>query len=88
MSEQVVVDEAVRVMIRTLSSGKIVPKSFMWRGQTHYVSAQGRQWADQMEGKRVRCFLVQTVDLNSYELRWEPVEDVWSLHRAWLMNAV
>jgi hypothetical protein len=88
MREHRVIDEPVRVAIRTLSSGKIVPKSFVWQGQTHYVAAQGRQWAEQMDGKRVRCFLVQTMGLNSYELRWEPVEDVWNLHRAWLMNAV
>ncbi len=88
MREHRVIDEPVRVAIRTLSSGKIVPKSFVWQGQTQYVAAQGRQWAEQMDGKRVRCFLVQTMGLNSYELRWEPVEDVWILHRAWLMNAV
>ncbi len=88
MSEQIAVDEPVRVAIRTLPSGKIVPKLFVWQGQTHYVSAQGRQWAEGRDGKRVRCFLVQTLNQNAYELRWDAAEDVWSLHRAWLMNAV
>lgn len=88
MSEQTVIDEPARVVMRVLPSGRIAPKSFTWQGQTHYVAAQGRQWAEEVEGKRVRCFLVQTLDMGCYELRWDAAEDVWSLHRAWLMKAV
>ena len=88
MSELVAIDEPVRVAVRGLSSGKIAPKSFVWQGKTYFVSARGRQWSEWTDGKQVRCFLVQTPDMNSYELRWDPVEDRWSLHRAWFINSV
>ena len=88
MSELVAIGEPVPVAIRTLSSGKIVPKSFVWQGQRRFVSARGRQWTERLDGKRFRCFLIQTLNRNAYELRWDPVEDLWILHRAWVMNAV
>ena len=88
MSRQTVVNESVQVSARMLPSGKIVLKSFDWQGVTHYVFAHGRQWEEESGGKRLRCFLVQTGDLNSYELRWDPVEDEWRLYRAWIANFV
>ena len=88
MSRQAAVNETVEVTARLLASGKIVLKSFDWQGRTHYVTAQGRQWDERTEDKRLRCFLVQTPDQNSYELRWDPAEDEWNLHRAWLANLV
>ena len=88
MSYQVAVNDPIRVNVRLLPSGKIVPKSFDWQGRTHYVVAQGRQWDERTEDKRLRCFLVQTPDQNSYELRWDPAEDEWNLHCAWLANLV
>ena len=88
MSRQAAVYETIEVKVRLLSSGKIVLKSFDWQGMTHYVVAQGRQWDERMEGQRFRCFLVQTQDRTTYELRWDPNEDVWHLHCAWLENLV
>jgi hypothetical protein len=88
MRQQVSIEELVRVAVRTLPSGKIAPKSFIWREQTHNVSAVGRQWAERTDGVRLRCFLVQTQDQNAFELHWNPAEDIWSLHRAWLQNLV
>lgn len=82
------VDEVVRVSVRVLPSGKVVPKTFDWQGGTYYVMACGRQWEEESGGRRFRCFLVQTGDLNSYELRWDPVEDEWRLHQAWINGFV
>lgn len=86
MSRQVAVDDPIRVAARLLPSGKMVLKSFDWQGKKHYVAAQGRQWDERIEGQRFRCFLVQTQDLNSFELRWDPAEDEWILYQAWLTN--
>ncbi len=82
------VNESVRVSVRMLPSGKIVLKSFDWHGGTHYVVAHGRRWVEESGEKRLRCFLVQTGDLNSYELRWDPAEDEWILYQAWIANLV
>ncbi len=88
MTTQVLVDEPIQILVRTLPSGKIVPTSFIWRDRTHYVSDVGRQWEERVDGQSIRCFLVQTVDRNTYELRWNPAGDEWSVHRAWLQSLV
>ncbi len=88
MGREVGIDEPVRVAVRALPTGKVAPKSFVWQGRTHFVIALGRQWVEEVDGVRWRCFLVQTQGQNSYELRWEPMEDEWVLHRGWLVNLV
>lgn len=88
MSVEVIVDEPIRVLVRTLPSGKIVPTSFVWRDRTRYVSDAGRQWEERVEGKHVRCFLVKSVDNTTYELHWDPAGDEWRVHRAWLETIV
>lgn len=88
MAVEVIVDEPIQVLVRTLPSGKVVPTSFVWRDRTRYVSDVGRQWEERVEGKSVRAFLVKAVNGDTYEVRWDPAGDAWSLHRAWLQNMV
>lgn len=88
MSRQVAVNEAVKVGVRLLPSGKVTPKSFEWQGRTHFVVAQGRQWEERKAGKRVRCFLVQTQERSSFELQWDAAEDEWVLYQAWIADFV
>ncbi len=88
MSRQVAVDEAVQVAARILPSGEVVVKAFDWQGSRHDVTAHGRRWEERTEGGRLRCFLVQTQNLSSFELRWDPAEDQWRLYQAWLVNLV
>lgn len=88
MTVAVIVNEPVRVLVRTLPNGSIRPTSFVWRDRTRYVADVGRQWEERVEGKSLRCFLVKGVDNSTYELRWDPAGDVWTLHRAWLDNLV
>ena len=84
MTKEVYVNEQVDVLVRMLPSGSIRPTSFLWRGKTRYVGDVGRQWEERVEGKSIRCFLVRGVDSSSYELRWDPAGDSWSVYRAWL----
>jgi len=84
MTREVLVDEPVDVLVRVLPSGSIQPTSFLWRDKTRYVGDVGRQWEERVDGKSVRCFLIQAVDHSTYELRWDPAGDQWTLHRAWL----
>jgi hypothetical protein len=86
MSREVIVDEPVSTLVRTLPNGQINPTSFLWRDRTRYVSDVGRQWEERVQGRTLRCFLVQTVERNTYELRWDPAADAWTLHRAWLVD--
>ncbi len=88
MHVEVVVEEPVQVLTRLLPSGQLVPTSFVWRERTRYVMDVGRQWEERVEGRPVRCYLVRTVDLDTYELCWDPAADTWTIRRAWLSNLV
>ena len=84
MPSEVLVDEPADVLVRIMPDGSIRPTSFLWRNRTRYVSDVGRQWEERVAGESLRCFLIQTVDNNTYELHWNPAADSWSIHRAWL----
>lgn len=88
MSQQVAVNEVVQVEARMGPAGGVVVKAFDWRGRRHHVASHGRRWEERRDGRLIRCFLVQTAELNSFELRWDPVGDDWTLHQAWLVNHV
>jgi len=86
VGREVLVNEDVKVLWRTLPNGQMRPTSFIWRDRTRYVSEVGRAWEERSGGHVQRCFLLLAVDGSSYELRWEPAEDRWLLHRAWLRD--
>ena len=88
MNSEVIVDEEVDVLLRVLPSGALQPTSFLWRNKTRYVGDVGRTWEERVDGRTLRCYLVQAVDNNTFELRWDPAADVWTIHRAWLRDMV
>ena len=88
MASEVLIDEPIDVLIRVLPNGSVRPTSFLWRDRTRYVADVGRQWEERVGGKSVRCFMIMTVDHNSYELRWDPAGDRWTVHRGWLRDLV
>ena len=88
MNREVLVDEQVDALVRVMPSGEIRPTSFLWRNKTRYVGDIGRTWEERVAGRTLRCYMVQSVDRNTFELRWDPAADVWSIHRAWLRDAL
>ena len=62
MASEALVDEEVDVLVRVLRDGSVQPTSFLWRDRTRYVGDHGRQWEERVEGRSLRCYLVQTVD--------------------------
>ncbi|MCB9159574.1 MAG: hypothetical protein H6644_06925 [Caldilineaceae bacterium] len=88
MNREVLVDEQVDALVRVMPSGEIRPTSFLWRNKTRYVGDIGRTWEERVDGRTLRCYMVQSVDRNTFELRWDPAADVWSIHRAWLRDAL
>lgn len=88
MRREVLVDEDVDALIRVLPNGDIRPTSFLWRGRTRYVGDVGRTWEERVDGQTLRCYLIQAVDNNTYELRWNPAADTWTIHRAWLNDVM
>jgi hypothetical protein len=88
MTREVVVNEPIDVLTRVMADGAIHPTSFLWRDRTRYVSSIGRSWEERIRGKTIRCYLIQTVEMNTYELHYDPEVHSWSIHRAWLHDAV
>lgn len=88
MNREVMVDEQVDALVRVMPSGEIRPTSFLWRNKTRYVGDIGRTWEERVGGRTVRCYMVQSVDNNTFELRWDPAADQWSIHRAWIRDAL
>jgi len=88
MTREVLVNEPINALVRMLPNGEIRPTSFLWRDKTRYVGDVGRHWEERIQGKTVRCYLIQTVDNNTFELRWDPADDAWTVHRAWLRDVV
>lgn len=88
MTREVLVNEPVDTLIRLMPDGAVRPTSFLWRDKTRYVADVGRQWEERREGKSLRCFLLQTVDASTFELRWDPAANTWMVHRAWLRDLV
>lgn len=87
MTTEVFVNEEINVLVRVMPSGSIQPTSFLWRNKNRYVSTVGRTWEERIQGKSIRCYLVQAVDNSSYEIRWDPAADQWTVYRAWLPEA-
>lgn len=85
---EVLVNESVSTLWRVLASGEIRPTSFVWRDRTRYVSDVGRHWEERVSGRTMRCYLIQATDGSTFELRWDPAADSWSLYRAWLRDEV
>ncbi len=88
MMKEVLVDEPVQALIRVMPNGDVRPTSFVWRDRTRYVGDIGRSWEERVDGKLVRCYLIQSVDKNTFELHWDAGENAWTLHRAWLRDLV
>ncbi|MCB9138673.1 MAG: hypothetical protein H6642_10030 [Caldilineaceae bacterium] len=86
MRQEVMVDEPVDALIRVMPSGEVRPTSFLWRGRTRYVGDLGRTWEERIDSRTVRCYLIQSVDNDTFELRWDPAADAWTIHRAWLRD--
>lgn len=88
MASEVLVNEEADVLVRVLRNGAVRPTSFLWRNRTRYVDNVGRTWEERVEGRTVRVYLVQSVDNTTYELRYDPTADRWTVHRAWFSDLV
>ena len=88
MMKEVLVDEPVDALVRVMPNGDVRPTSFVWRDHTRYVGNIGRSWEERVVGQLVRCYLIQAVDKNTFELHWDAGQNTWTLHRAWLHDQV
>ncbi len=76
--------EPILVQARFLPDGGVQPSAFIWRNRTRYVAATGREWEEEVKGTLWRCYLVQTPNTETFELRLDLARMRWILARAWL----
>jgi Domain of unknown function (DUF6504) len=78
------VGEPILVQARFLPEGGLQPVAFIWRDRTRYVASLGREWEEEGGGTLWRCYMVQTPNAETFELRLDPAGMRWMLARAWL----
>jgi len=81
------VGEPILVQALFLAEGGVQPVVFIWRGRTRYVASVGREWEEEAQGTRWRCYMVQTPTAEAFELRMDVAGLRWMLARAWLHAA-
>jgi hypothetical protein len=72
------VNEPVLVEVRVSRSGRLRPRSFLWREQRYTVASIGRQWLDADETH----ILVMAQGGGTYELALAPDTGAWRLVRS------
>ncbi len=78
------IDRPVPVEARFRSDGHLEPVAFKWQEQIRRIVDRGREWEETSEGRNWRCYLVQTFDRQTFELRFDEAGGCWVLARGWL----
>jgi len=77
------VDEAVSVETQLRRDGTARPSAFVWRGRRFQITSWGREGATTRDGRACHYHLVQTPDLESWELCQDTETAAWTLARRW-----
>ena len=77
------VDEAVNVEAQLRQDGTASPQAFVWRGRRFQIVSWGREGVKTRDGRVCRYHLVQTPDLESWELCQDTETGAWTLARRW-----
>lgn len=80
---ETIINEPIMAQVRFLPGGHVQPTAFVWQGRTRYLAGLGRQWTTEDESGAWRCFLAQTANGDTVELRWHTATHEWRLFRAW-----
>ena len=77
------VNEAVSVETRLRRDGTERPQAFVWRGRRFPITSWGREGTTTRDGRACHYHLVQTPDLESWELCRDTETGAWTLARRW-----
>jgi hypothetical protein len=77
------VNEAVNVETQLRRDGTARPLAFVWRGRRFQITSWGREGAKTRDGRDCHYYLVQTPDLESWELCQDTETAEWTLTRHW-----
>ena len=77
------VNEAVSVEVQARPDGTARPRAFAWQGRRFQIASWGRQGTTTRDGRACTYHLVQTPDLESWELCQDAETGAWTLARRW-----
>jgi len=77
------VNEAVSVETQLRPDGTARPQAFVWHGRRLQIASWGRQGTTTRDGRACTYHLVQTPDLESWELCQDTETGAWTLARRW-----
>jgi PncC family amidohydrolase len=77
------VNEPVSVEVQMRQDGTPRPLAFVWRGRRVQITSWGRQSAEVHDGRARTCHLIQTADLETWELCQDTETAHWTLVRHW-----
>jgi len=77
------VAESTSVEARFDERGTVTPLSFTWRDRRRPITAVGRRWVDEIEGRTVLHILVMSPSDAVFELCFDLQAHRWEVRRAW-----
>jgi len=77
------INEAVLVETRPRHDGSALPMAFTWRERRFQITSWGREEVTTRDGHAFHCHLVQTPEMESWELCQDTETGVWVLARRW-----
>jgi hypothetical protein len=77
------INEPVSVEMRLRQDKTALPLAFVWRSRRYQIESWGRESIDTKEGHAIHCYLVQTADLETWELCQDIEMAQWTLVRHW-----
>ncbi|MGD8626022.1 MAG: hypothetical protein PVJ34_15905 [Anaerolineae bacterium] len=77
------IDEAVNVEVQAEPDGRLRPLAFWWQERRFQITSWGRESRDEVEGRAVHLYLVQTAGPESWELSRDVASGQWTLVRRW-----
>lgn len=77
------INETVRVETRSRRDGTSRPVAFIWHDRRFQVTSWGREEAATRDGRACHCHLVQTPEMESWELCQDTETGGWTLARRW-----
>ena len=77
------VNEPVSVETQLRKDGTARPSAFVWRGRRFQIASWGREGATTRDGRACHYHLIQTPDLETWELCQDAETGGWTLARRW-----
>jgi hypothetical protein len=77
------INEPVSVEVYAPPEGSVRPLAFRWQERRYEIESWGREATRMLDGRDMRCYLVQTAGPETWELCRDLETGQWTLSRRW-----